>query len=101
MNIRPFRDHIIVEKLPPETRTASGLIIPDTADKAQMRAKVLAIGDGKLLANGKIIPLSIKVGDIVMLGGFGTIEFKHEGREWSITNEDAVMVVLEEEDVIS
>jgi chaperonin GroES len=91
MKIRPLGDRAIVKRLESETKTAGGILIPDSATEKPSKGKVLAIGPGKSLKGGKHRPLAIKVGDEVLFGKYSGTEYK-EGKD--------EFVVLREEDII-
>jgi len=95
MNIRPLHDRIIVERLEEETTTASGLIIPDTAKEKPQQGKVVAVGNGKKTEDGKVLPLDVKTGDIVLFGKYAGTEVKVEGKEYLMMREDDVMGIVE------
>lgn len=96
MNIRPLGDRIVVERQEEDTKTAGGIIIPDTAKEKPQKAKVLAVGEGAKDDNGKRIPLDIKVGDIVLFTKWGGTEFKDSGKEYLILKESDVIGIVEE-----
>jgi chaperonin GroES len=95
MNIRPLHDRIIVERLEEETRTAGGLIIPDTAKEKPQQGKVIAVGKGKKTEDGKVLPLDVKVGDKILFGKYAGTEIKIEGKELLMMREDDVLGVIE------
>ena len=95
MNIRPLHDRIIVERLEEETKTAGGLIIPDTAKEKPQQGKVIAVGKGKKTEDGKILPLDVKVGDRILFGKYAGTEIKIEGQEFLMMREDDVLGVVE------
>jgi chaperonin GroES len=95
MNIRPLHDRIIVERLEEETKTAGGLIIPDTAKEKPQQGKVIAVGKGKKTEDGKILPLDVKVGDKILFGKYAGTEIKIEGKEFLMMREDDVLGVVE------
>jgi chaperonin GroES len=95
MNIRPLHDRIIVERLEEETKTAGGLIIPDTAKEKPQQGKVIAVGKGKKTEDGKILPLDVKVGDKILFGKYAGTEIKIEGQEFLMMREDDVLGVIE------
>ena len=95
MNIRPLHDRIIVERLEEETKTAGGLIIPDTAKEKPQQGKVIAVGKGKKTEDGKILPLDVKVGDKILFGKYAGTEIKIEGQEFLMMREDDVLGVVE------
>ena len=91
MNIRPLHDRIIVERLEEETKTAGGLIIPDTAKEKPQQGKVIAVGKGKKTEDGKVLPLDVKVGDKVLFGKYAGTEIKIEGKEYLMMREDDIL----------
>jgi chaperonin GroES len=95
MNIRPLHDRIIVERLEEETKTASGIIIPDSAKEKPQQGKVIAVGKGKMTEEGKILPLDVKVGNKVLFGKYAGSEIKIEGKEYLMMREDDVLGVVE------
>ena len=95
MNIRPLHDRIIVERLEEETKTAGGLIIPDTAKEKPQQGKVIAVGKGKKTEDGKVLPLDVKVGDKILFGKYAGTEIKIEGKEFLMMREDDVLGVVE------
>lgn len=95
MNIRPLHDRIIVERLEEETKTAGGLIIPDTAKEKPQQGKVVAVGKGKKTEDGKVLPLDVKVGDKVLFGKYAGTEIKIEGQEFLMMREDDILGVVE------
>jgi chaperonin GroES len=95
MNIRPLHDRIIVERLEEETKTAGGLIIPDTAKEKPQQGKVIAVGKGKKTEDGKVLPLDVKVGDKVLFGKYAGTEIKVEGNEYLMMREDDILGVVE------
>ncbi|MGQ9694377.1 MAG: co-chaperone GroES [Thermodesulfobacteriota bacterium] len=95
MKIRPLHDRIIVKRVEEEERTKGGIIIPDTAKEKPMEGKVIAVGKGKILDDGKIQPLDVKVGDRVLFGKYAGTEVKIEGEEHLIMREDDILGVIE------
>jgi chaperonin GroES len=95
MNIRPLHDRIIVERLEEETKTAGGLIIPDTAKEKPQQGKVIAVGKGKVTEDGKVLGMDVKVGDRVLFGKYAGTEIKIEGKEYMMMREDDVLGVVE------
>jgi chaperonin GroES len=95
MNIRPLRDRIIVERIEEETTTAGGLIIPDSAKEKPQQGIVKAAGNGKVLEDGTVLPMDIKVGDRVLFGKYAGSEVKIDGKEYQIMREDDILGVLE------
>ena len=95
MKVRPLRDRIIVKGLEEEEKTKGGIIIPDTAKEKPMEGKVVAVGKGKVLEDGKLQALDVKVGDRVLFGKYSGTEVKIEGEEHLIMREDDILGVIE------
>jgi len=96
MKIRPLQDRIIVERVEEETKTAAGIIIPDTVSKEKpQEGKVIAVGKGKITPEGKVLPLDIKEGDKVLFGKYAGSEIKVEGQEYLIMREDDILGIIE------
>lgn len=81
MNLKPLEDRVIVETVESEDVTASGIVLPDTAQEKPQRGKVVAVGEGRTGDDGKRIPMDIEVGDEVIYSKYGGTEVKVEGRE--------------------
>ncbi len=96
MNIRPLQDRIIVERVEEETTTAGGIIIPDTVSKEKpQEGKIVAAGKGKVTPEGKVLPLDVKEGDLVLFGKYAGSEIKIGGVEYLIMREDDILGVVE------
>jgi chaperonin GroES len=95
MKIRPLHDRVIVKRLDEEKTSAGGIIIPDTAAEKPVQGKVVAVGKGKILENGTVRPLDIKVGDKILFGKYGGTEVKVEGEDLLVMREEDVMAVIE------
>jgi chaperonin GroES len=95
MKIRPLHDRIIVKRLDEEKRTASGIVIPDTAAEKPDQGEVMAIGKGKLSDEGKLIPVDVKVGDRVLFGKYSGQTVRVKGDELLVMREEDVMGVVE------
>ncbi len=95
MNIRPLHDRVIVKRVEPETRTASGLYIPDAAGEKPDQGEVLAVGPGKRDDAGKLITMDVKVGDRVLFGKYSGQTVKVDGEEYLVMREEDIMGVLE------
>lgn len=95
MKIRPLHDRIIVKRLEEERKTASGIVIPDTAAEKPDQGQVIAVGTGKRTDDGKVHPLQIKVGDRVLFGKYAGQTVKVQGEEVLVMREDDVMGVVE------
>ncbi|NQY31195.1 MAG: co-chaperone GroES [Flavobacteriaceae bacterium] len=89
LNITPLADRVLVEPAAAETKTASGLIIPDTAKEKPQKGTVVAIGTGK-----KDEPLTVKVGDTVLYGKYGGTELKLEGTDYLMMRESDILAII-------
>lgn len=94
MKVRPLSDRIIVRPAEAEEKTASGLIIPDTAKEKPMKGEVVAVGKGKITDDGKEIKLELKVGDKVLYGKYSGTEVTIDGEEYLIMRESDVYAVI-------
>ncbi len=95
MKIRPLQDRVIVKRIEEEEKTKGGIIIPDTAKEKPMEGKIIAAGKGKVLEDGKIHPLDVKVGDRILFGKYSGTEVKIDGEEHLIMREDDILGVIE------
>ena len=95
MKIRPLHDRIIVRRVEEEEKTKGGIIIPDTAKEKPMEGKVIAVGKGKILEDGKLQALDVKVGDRILFGKYSGTEVKIDGEEHLIMREDDILGVIE------
>jgi chaperonin GroES len=96
MNIKPLSDHILIEATKEEEKTKSGIFLPDTAQKEKPEQGVVrAVGQGKKTDDGKIVPVSVKVGDKVLFTKYGPTEIKLDGKEYLIAREDDILAVIE------
>jgi chaperonin GroES len=95
MKIRPLHDRVVVRRTEEERTTPGGIVIPDSAAEKPVRGEVLAVGKGKILENGSVRPMDIKVGDKVLFGKYAGTEIKIEGEEVVVMREDDVMAILD------
>jgi len=95
MKIRPLHDRVIVKRLEEERKTASGIVIPDTAAEKPDQGEVMAVGPGKRDDNGKHIALDVKVGDKVLFGKYSGQTVKVQGEELLVMREEDIMGVVE------
>jgi chaperonin GroES len=95
MKIRPLQDRILVKRLEEEQTTKGGIIIPDTAKEKPSEGLVIAVGKGKVLENGKQVPLDVKKDDRILFGKYAGTEIKLEGKEYLIMREDDVLGVIQ------
>jgi chaperonin GroES len=96
MKIRPLQDRIIVKRLEGEEKTKGGIIIPDTAKEKPIEGKVIAVGNGKVMEDGKVRPLDIKAGDRVLFSKYAGTEIKLDGEEHLIMREEDILGVIED-----
>jgi chaperonin GroES len=89
VNVKPLADRVLVEPAPAETKTAGGLIIPDTAKEKPQKGKIIAIGNGKPEE-----PLTVKVGDTVLYGKYAGTEIQIEGKEYLIMRESDIYAII-------
>jgi chaperonin GroES len=95
MKIRPLQDRVIVKRIEEEETTKGGIIIPDTAKEKPMEGKIVAVGSGKILDDGKKIPLDLKEGDRVLFGKYAGTEIKIDGEDHLIMREEDILGILE------
>jgi len=95
MKIRPLHDRVVVRRLDQETKTAGGIVLPDSAAEKPSRGEVLAVGTGKVLDNGEVRKLAVKVGDKIIFGQFGGSTVKIDGEELLILSESEIFGILE------
>ncbi len=93
--IRPLQDRIIVKRVQEEEKTKGGIIIPETAKEKPIEGKVLAVGNGKVLEDGKVRPLDVKAGDRVLFSKYAGTEIKIDGDEHLIMREEDILGVIE------
>ena len=95
MKIRPLQDRVIVQRIEEEEKTKGGIIIPDTAKEKPQEGKVIAAGNGKINDEGKVVPLSVKVGDRILFGKYSGTEVKLDGEDYLIMREDDILGIVE------
>lgn len=95
MKIEPLGDRVLVERLEAkEEEKKGGIIIPDTAKEKPQEGKVIAVGKGRMLDDGKIVPLAVKEGDRILFGKYGGTEVKMEGEEYLIMREEDIFGII-------
>jgi chaperonin GroES len=94
MKLRPLHDRVIVKRVEEEEKTAGGIIIPDAAKEKPQQGKVIAVGKGKILENGKISPLAVKKGDRILFGKYSGQDIKIDGEEHLIMREDDILAII-------
>jgi len=95
MKLKPLADHVVVKPLEEADKTAGGIILPDTAKEKPTKGQVVAVGSGRVLGNGRVVPLAVKVGDRVIYGKYGGNEVKVGGQEYRIVQESEILAVVE------
>ena len=96
MAVKPLDDRVLIKRLEAEDKTAGGIVLPDTAKEKPQKGKIVAVGTGKLLEDGKRASLSVKAGDVVLFGKYAGTEIKIAGEEHTIMRESELLGVLEE-----
>ena len=95
-NFKPLSNHIFIEPLEEEKTTKSGIVLPDSAEREKpIKGKVLAIGPGKLNEKGERVPMSVKVGDIVLFKKYGPDEIEIDEKKYLVGEEDDVLAIIE------
>ena len=95
MKIRPLQDRVIVKRMQEEEKTKGGIIIPDTAKEKPIEGQILAVGNGKILEDGSVRKLDIKVGDKVLFSKYAGTEIKIDGEEHLMMREEDILGVIE------
>jgi len=98
MNVRPLHDRVLVRRIASENKTAGGIIIPDTAQEKPMEGEILAVGTGHRAEDGRVTPLDVKVGDIVLFTKWAGTEVKVNGEDLMIMKESDILAVVENKD---
>lgn len=94
-SIRPLNDRILIQRIEAEEKTAGGIIIPDSAKEKPVEGKVIAVGSGKVLENGAVKKLEVKVGDRILFGKWSGSEIKIEGVEHLLIKEDEILAIVD------
>jgi chaperonin GroES len=94
LNIKPLADRVLVKPSKAEEKTASGIIIPDTAKEKPMQGEIVAVGKGRVADDGKVSPLELKVGDKVLYGKYSGTEVTFDGEEYLIMRESDVYAII-------
>ena len=95
MKIRPLHDRVIVKRLEEERTSPGGIVIPDTAAEKPIQGRIVAVGKGKILEDGQVRPLDVKVGDKILFGKYSGTEVKVEGEDLVVMREEDVMAIFE------
>jgi chaperonin GroES len=94
MKLRPLHDRVIIKRLEAETKSAGGIVIPDSATEKPVRGEVVAAGSGTILEDGKVRPIAVKAGDKVLFGKYSGTEVKLDGAEYLVVKEDDIFAIL-------
>ena len=95
MNIRPLADKVLVERVEAQSKTAGGIVLPDTAKEKPQKGKIVNVGEGKLLDDGTRREVQVKKGDLVLFTSYAGTEIKVDGNEYLIMDESDIMAVIE------
>ncbi len=95
MKIKPLYDRVLVKRKEPKEEIKGGIIIPDTAKEKPLEAEVIAVGEGRVNEDGKKFPLTVKVGDTVLIGKYAGTEIKIDDEEYLIMREDEILAIVE------
>jgi chaperonin GroES len=94
-HFRPLHDRVIIERVKENEKSKGGIVIPDTAKEKPIEGRVVAVGNGKTLENGKVHPVSVKVGDRVLFGKYGGTDVKLDGAERLVVREDDILAIID------
>jgi chaperonin GroES len=94
MKLRPLHDRVIIKRMEEERMSAGGIVIPDTATEKPIKGEVIAVGNGKILEDGKVRPVDLKAGDKVLFGKYSGTEVKVDGTEYLVMREEDIMAVF-------
>jgi chaperonin GroES len=95
MKLKPLEDRVVVKPNEAETKTTGGIVIPDSAKEKPLMGKVIAVGPGKLLDNGKNAAMSVKKNDVVLFGKYGGSDVEVDGTEYKILRESEILGIIE------
>ncbi len=96
MNIKPLSDHVLLEAVEEEKKTAGGIVLPETVEKEKpVKAKVVAVGPGKKNDRGEVQSMAVKAGDTVLFKKYGPDEFEVDGKKYLVGDEDDILAVIE------
>jgi chaperonin GroES len=95
VKVRPLGEKVLIQRLEAEEKTRGGIVLPDTAKEKPQKGKVLAVGDGKLLEDGKRAAFQVKVGDTVLFASYAGTEIKVDGQEMMLMDESEVLAILD------
>jgi chaperonin GroES len=96
LKLKPIGDHVIAQRLGSAERSKSGLYLPDAAQEKPQEGKVIAVGSGRTLKNGKVVPLAVKAGDRIIFGKYSGSEIKVDDKEYVFLSEDDILAIVTE-----
>ncbi len=97
IKFKPLSNHIFIEPIEEESKTKSGIVLPDTAEKERpIKGKIIAVGPGKLNEKGERVPMSVKVGDVVLFKKYGPDEIEIDNKKYLVGDEDDILAIIEE-----
>jgi len=99
MNIKPLDDRVLIEPISPEEKTKSGIILPDTTEEKPEQGRVVAVGQGRINANGQRIPMTVKTGDVVIFTKYGPSEVKIDNKVYLIAKEEDILAITHEQTI--
>ena len=94
LKLKPIGDRVIVQRVGSAEKTKSGLYVPDSAQEKPQEGKVVAVGSGKMLKSGKVVPLAVKAGDRILFGKYSGSEIKVDDKEYVFLNEDDILAII-------
>jgi chaperonin GroES len=94
IGVRPLHDRVLVRRVAEESKTAGGIIIPDTAKEKPQRGEIVATGKGRVTEDGKVTPLDVKVGDRILFGKYSGTELKLNGEEYLMMREEDILGIM-------
>lgn len=94
IGVRPLHDRVLVRRMAEETKTAGGIIIPETAKEKPQRGEIVATGKGRVMEDGKVSPLDVKVGDRILFGKYAGTELKLNGEEYLMMREEDILGIV-------
>ena len=95
MKLKPLSDHVVIEPLEAEDKTPGGIVLPDTAKEKSTKGKVIAVGGGRVLPNGRVVEPAVKAGDKVLYSKYAGSEVKVDGKELKIVTESEILAIID------
>ena len=95
MIVKPLRENVLIKRVEEENRTAGGIILPDTVKEKPSEGKIVAIGEGRVTPDGKVLPMNVKVGDVVLFSKWTGTEIKVDGEPHLIIKEGDILAIIE------